>query len=275
MFGRLGRNWKLSVGLGILALILLLAIFAPLVAGHDPVAMGYEAPFQPPLTGSNLLGTDNFGRDVFARVIFGFRVSLTVSVLSVFLASLVGVPMGLMAGYFGGWIDQVVMRPLDIVMAFPAIFLAIALIAVFGVGVSVAILAIALIYVPVIARTVRGSALAVRSEQFVEGAWARGASHLRIMFRHILPNCVGPLLIQISILMGIAVLMEAGLSFLGLGTQPPTPALGLMLSEGRDFMEESYWVVTFPGLGVFLLVLGCNLVADGLRQQLDVQGRRG
>jgi peptide/nickel transport system permease protein len=203
----------------------------------------------------------------------GYRISLTVAVGSVALALLVGVPLGLVAGYARGKIDNVIMRPLDVLMAFPAILLAIAVMAILGTGIAVLMLAIGVVYVPIIARVMRASTLATGRELFVEAARARGASRRRIVVRHVLPNSVGPVAVQASILMGIAILLEASLTFIGLGVRPPTPSLGLMLSDGRDFMANSAWIVAAPGVAIMVLVLAFNLIGDGLHDWLDPRGR--
>jgi len=177
------------------------------------------------------------------------------------------------AGYFGGILDNIIMRPMDVLMAFPAIVLVVALTGFVGRDVSVMIMAVAVVYVPIFARVMRGSTLEVVNELFVEGARARGASHLRLMLRHILPNAIPPVLIQASILMGIAILLESALSFIGLGTQPPDPSLGLMLSEGRSFMQQAPWMVLVPGLAISLAVLGFNLLGNGLQELLNPAGK--
>ena len=183
-----------------------------------------------------------------------------------------GVPLGLVAGYVGGAVDHVIMRPMDALVAFPAVLLTIALVGVLGTSTAVLVAVIAIVYLPIIVRTMRASALAVRAEPYVEGARARGASDSRLALRHVLPNAIDPVLIQASILMGVAILIEAALSFLGLGTQPPNPSLGLMLADGRDIMRDAPWVVVFPGLAIMLAVLSFNLTADGLRDVLDPKG---
>jgi peptide/nickel transport system permease protein len=185
----------------------------------------------------------------------------------------VGVPLGLFAGYAGKWIDNIIMRVLDVFFAFPTILLAIALISALGSGTGVLIVAIATIYVPYIGRVVRGSTIALKEELFVEGARARGAGPLRLMFRHILPNCLGAILVQVSLMLGFAILIEAALSFLGLGTEPPTPSLGRMLADGRDFMSLNPPVVIFPGLAIAIAVLSFNLIGDGVRDWTDPRRR--
>jgi peptide/nickel transport system permease protein len=207
-------------------------------------------------------------------VLEGYRVSMIVAVGSVAGAIVVGLPLGLAAGYFGSVVDNLIMRPLDLLMAFPPILLAVTLVAIFGTGADVTILALAVIYVPILARVLRGSVIAIRGEEFVAAARAIGASPIRVMLRHVLPNSLGPFVVQASTSMGIAILIEAALSFIGLGTQPPDPSLGSMLSEGRDFMRESPWVVLFPGLAIMVAVLGFNLLGDGLRD-LIAAGERG
>ena len=220
-----------------------------------------------------MFGTDGFGRDVFARVAYGFRISMIVALGSVFLAVLVGLPLGLLAGYLGGLTDNLIMRPLDLLLAFPPIMLAITLVAIFGTSTTVTIAALALIYVPIMARILRSSVVTVRGEEYVEAARSIGATSSRVMLRHVLPNSLGPLIVQASISMGIAILIEAALSFIGLGTQPPDPSLGGMLAESKDFMREAPWSVTFPGLAIMLAVLGFNLLGDGLRDLIESERR--
>jgi peptide/nickel transport system permease protein len=258
---------QVLVGLSILGMILLAALLAPVIGRYDPTVGDYSQILAPP-SAAHLFGTDSFGRDVWVRVLYGYRVSMLVAVVSVLQAVAVGLPLGMLAGFVSAT-DNFVMRPLDLLMAFPPILLAILLIAVFGTGEVVVILALALIYVPIMARVVRGAVLVVRGEEYVQAATAIGAKPLRVMARHVLPNSLGPLIIQASISMGIAVLIEASLSFIGLGIQPPDPSLGSMLSEGRDFMRDAPWVVIFPGLAIALAVLAFNLLGDGLRDTLD------
>jgi peptide/nickel transport system permease protein len=265
-------NPTLAVGLGLLGLVILVALVLPLLSPYESDEIRASDALTGP-SGGHWLGADNLGRDILVRVAAGYRISLSIAVGSVVLALLVGVPLGLIAGYAGGWLDNVIMRPLDVLMAFPAILLAIAVMAIFGTGVAVLLPAIGIVYVPIIARVMRASTLATRRELFVEAARARGASRWRIVVRHVLPNSVGPVTVQASILMGIAILLEAALSFIGLGVRPPTPSLGLMLSDGRDFMANSAWVVAAPGLAIMVLVLAFNLIGDGLHDWLDPRGR--
>lgn len=265
------RSPMAAFGVILGAALVFLTVFAPIVAPADPTAMDFQAPFARP-SRVHPFGADNFGRDVFSRVLFGYRTSLLVAVGSIGLALLLGMPLGMLAGFFGGVVDHVIMRPMDALMAFPAILLTVAFVGVVGASTRALIIVIAFVYLPIIARTMRAGVLAVRHEPFVEGARARGASDLRLMLRHILPNAFDPVLIQASVLMGIAILIEAALSFIGLGTQPPNPSLGLMLADGRDIMRDAPWVVIFPGLAIGLAVLSFNLIADGLRDALDPRG---
>jgi peptide/nickel transport system permease protein len=265
-------NPTLAVGIGLLALVIAIALVVPLLSPYESDEIEASAALSGP-SAQHWLGADNLGRDILVRVADGYRISLSIAVGSVVLALLVGVPLGLIAGYAGGWLDNLIMRPLDVLMAFPAILLAIAVMAIFGTGVAVLLPAIGIVYVPIIARVMRASTLATRRELFVEAARARGSSRWRIVVRHVLPNSVGPVTVQASILMGIAILLEAALSFIGLGVRPPTPSLGLMLSDGRDFMANSAWVVAAPGIAIMVLVLAFNLIGDGLHDWLDPRGR--
>ncbi|MEA2593868.1 MAG: peptide/nickel transport system permease protein [Thermomicrobiales bacterium] len=266
----LRRSNRTLLGLAVVLTVAALTILAPVIDRYDPTFGDFDNILAGPST-AHVFGTDNFGRDVFARVIYGYRVSLTVGVVSVLAAVALGLPLGLLAGYFGSLVDNLIMRPLDLLMSFPAILLAITLVAIFGAKTRVTILALALIYFPIMARVLRGAVITVRGEEYVEAARAIGAKPLRVMLRHVLPNSLGPLVVQASISMGIAILIEAALSFIGLGTQPPDPSLGGMLAEGRDFMREAPWAVTFPGLAIMLAVLGFNLLGDGLRDLIAAE----
>jgi peptide/nickel transport system permease protein len=212
---------------------------------------------------------------VLSRVVHAYRVSLGVAVTAAALGLLIGGPLGLVAGYAEGIPDQVIMRPLDVLMAFPAILLAIALMSVFGTGAVLVSIALAVVYTPVVARVTRAAVLATKVEVYVDGARALGASVPRLVLTHIVPNAATPVLIQVSVLMAIGILVEAALSFLGVGVRPPTPSLGLMLSDGRGFMLQAPWMVVFPGLAIMLAVLGFNMLADGLRDWLDPQQASG
>ncbi len=265
-------NGRLRAGFVLLALIVLLAIFGPLLSRYSADQITASDALNGP-SGAHWLGADNFGRDQFVRMAEGYRISLAAAVGSVLVGLALGVPLGLFAGYAGGVADNVVMRPLDVLMAFPAVLLAITVMAIFGSGLSVLILAIGVVYVPILARVMRASTLETAQELYVEAARARGASGRRIVLRHVLPNSIGPVIVQASILFGIAVLLEAALSFVGIGIKPPTASLGVMLSEGRDFMATDAWIVAVPGAAIAVLVLTFNLIGDGLHAWLDPRGR--
>jgi peptide/nickel transport system permease protein len=268
----LRRSRRLSLGFVLVFLVVMLAIFAPAIGRYDPTYGDFSRVLAAP-TAEHPAGTDDLGRDVLVRVLYGYRVSLVVAFASASAAVAFGLPLGLLAGYFGGLIDNLIMRPLDLLMAFPAILLAVALIAMLGTGTEVVALALAIIYLPIMARVLRGSVISARGEEYVDAALAIGAAPPRVMLRHIMPNSVGPLVVQASISMGIAILIEASLSFIGLGTQPPNPSLGSMLAEGRDFMREAPWVVIFPGLAIMLAVLSFNLLGDGLHDLISAERR--
>lgn len=265
---RLGIDRGTAIGTGIVLALLILAAVAPFISSGNPETMDFNAILAGP-SFAHPFGTDNFGRDVLTRVLFGLRVSMAAAIGSVTVALLIGVPLGLLAGYRRGWIDAVIMRPADVLMAFPAIVLVVALAGVFGQNLGLMILTIGCVYAPIIVRVMRGAAMEVGTALFIEGARARGASHLRVMVRHVLPNAISPVLVQASALMGVAILMEAALSFIGLGVQPPTPSLGLMLSEGRSYMGDAPWLVIAPGVGIVLAVLGFNLLGDGIPRLFD------
>ncbi|CAN5521651.1 ABC transporter permease [soil metagenome] len=262
------RNYRLLAGASIVLIVSLLAILAPVIASSDPNYSNFDNLLAGP-SWSHIFGSDDLGRDVFARVLYGCRVSMVVAIASVAVALIAGLPLGLIAGYFGSTIDNLIMRTLDLLMAFPPILLAITLIAVYGTSTTTTIFALGFIYVPIFARVLRSAVITVRNEEYIEAAKAMGSRPLRIMLVHALPNSLGPLIVQASISMGIAILIEAALSFIGLGTQPPDPSLGSMLAEGRGFMEEAPWVVIYPGLAIMIAVLGFNLLGDGLKDSLD------
>jgi peptide/nickel transport system permease protein len=269
--GLLRSGRSLRIGLVILGVLVVVAVLAPLIAPHDPEAIETDRVLRG-LSLSHPFGSDALGRDVLSRVIFAYRVSLSVAIGSVLLAFAIGIPIGLVAGYFGGWIDTVLMRPIDMLLALPALLLAVGLIAIVGPGSLIALVAIAVIYVPILARVVRSSTLVVQSQAFIEGARARGGTSGSIILRHVVPNALGPAIVQASVLMGFALQIEAALSFLGLGAQPPTPSLGVMLADGRNVLSQAPWVEVFPGLAIAITVLAFNLIGDGLRARIDPRG---
>ena len=257
-----------TTGWTILAILVLVAVFAPLLAPHSTEAIDTDRVLRGP-TAAHPFGSDALGRDVFSRVLYAYRVSLGIAVGSVTLSMMIGVPVGLLAGYAGGWLDMILMRAVDLLLAFPALLLAISLIAILGPGSLVALLAIAVIYMPILARVVRSSTLVVVSQTYIESARARGSRPLAIITRHVLPNAIGPALVQASVLMAFAIVIEAALSYLGLGSQPPAPELGLMLADGSNFLTQAPWMEIFPGLALALAVLSFNLIGDGLRHSFD------
>ncbi|MGI8748538.1 MAG: ABC transporter permease, partial [Deinococcus sp.] len=220
------------------------------------------------------LGTDNFGRDVLSRLLAGAAVSIRVALISVSLATVAGVSIGTLAGFYGRWLDEVLMRLMDIIMAFPALLLAITVMAILGRGVENAMIAIAVVYTPIFARITRASILTIREAEFVTAARALGQRDLFLMARHVLPNALGPIIVQTSLSLAFAVLAEAALSFFGLGTQPPASSWGLMLADGRSYLLQAPWLGIFPGIAILLTVLSFNLVGDGLRDLLDPRMRQ-
>jgi peptide/nickel transport system permease protein len=267
-WNRFKRNRAALIGLLAVLLGTLLAILAPIVAPYDPVKMDLAVSRQAPSL-QNLLGTDELGRDILSRIIYGFRISLTIGLVSVAVGLSFGVLLGSPSGYFGGWLDIVVMRTIDVMMSFPTILLAIIVVTVLGPGLYNAMLAVGLAQVPLYSRLVRGLTLKLKGEDYVDAARALGASHSRIILRHILPNCLSPLIVQATLNIASAILSAAVLGFLGLGAEPPTPEWGAMLSSGRLYMRVAPHISIFPGLAIMVTVLAFNLMGDGLRDALD------
>lgn len=268
LWARLVRDPLGLTGALLTALVLLLALLAPLIAPVSPVQQDILHRLSAPGPG-HLLGSDQFGRDTFSRILYGYRASLGVSLTAVGVALVVGTTLGLLAAYLGGWLDRLVMRLMDVLLAFPVILLAIGIVAVLGQGGVNTALAIGIVYVPTFARLLRGPALVLMASDYVGAAQALGARDGRVIFRHILPNLLAVVLVQTSLALSTAILVEASLSFLGLGTQPPNPSLGLMLSESRSFLTLSPWPAVFSGLAILLASLGFNLLGDSLRDVLD------
>ena len=263
------RDKKALAGLALLGLFTVLAVLAPLVAPFDPNAMDYEMIERPGWP--HLLGTDDLGRDLLSRLIYGGQISLFVGVSTVALALFAGVALGVAAGYYGGWIDSVIMRYIDLQWAFPNFIIAVYLVAVFGTGLSNVIVAISLAFVDDFARIARSMVLTIKQEQYVDAARTLGASDNRIMWRHILPNAMAPLIVQATVSVSYAILAEAGLSFLGLGVEASTPTWGLILAESRSFISRAWWLGVFPGVAIMLTVLSINFLGDALRDILDVR----
>lgn len=265
---QLKKNRRAKVGLYIIILILIVAIGAPLLSPAHPENINLGASLQAP-SFQHWLGTDKLGRDILSRIIYGSRVSLIVGVVAVGISGIIGIILGAIAGYFGKWADQVIMRLVDILLAFPSILLAITLVAVLGASLWNVMLAIGLVSWVGYARVVRGEFLSKRNQEFVLAAKTSGASYFRIIFRHMLPNSMAPIIVMATLGMAGAIITESSLSFLGLGVQPPTPSWGQMLSDGRTIMRQAWWVSTFPGLAIMITVLAFNLLGDGLRDAMD------
>ena len=265
---RLARQRGAMVGAVILAVLALMAVGAPRLATRDPIRTAPREALQPP-GARYLLGTDQFGRDVASRVLHGARLSLTVGLIAVGIAVALGVPIGLVSGFYGGRLDVFAMRVMDVLLAFPGILLALAIVGVLSPGLGNVMIAVGLAAVPTYARLTRASVLSARELLYVEAARAMGGRDRFILTRYILPNVVAPLIVTSTLGLGTAILSAAALSFLGLGSPPPTPEWGRMLSEGRDYLREAWWISTFPGLAIMLTVLAMNLLGDGLRDVLD------
>lgn len=268
------RWWRLLlrnpiglVGTTIVALTILLAILAPVISPYDPANQDAERLLGP--SPDHYFGTDELGRDTFSRIIYGARVSLEVGIIAVAVSLVLGGALGILAGFFGGFVDSVIMRFVDILFAFPGLILAIVIAGLLGPSSRNAMIAIGIVYAPAFARVVRGSVLSVQNELYIEAAHVAGATSTRVINRHILPNIVAPLIVLVTVYLSSAVLAEAGLSFLGLGTQPPEPSWGGMLNAARTFMEINPWMAIAPGLAIMFVVLGLNFLGDGLRDVLD------
>jgi peptide/nickel transport system permease protein len=269
---RLRRNRAALAGLAIVGLLVFAAIFAPFIAPDNPYIVSLDARLLPP-GGEHVLGTDELGRDILSRLIYGARVALWVGIVTVLLSGTIGITGGLVAGYLGGYWDAIIMRLVDVFLAFPVIILAIAIVAVRGPGLTNVLIALGLVYWTSYARVARGTVLLLREEEYTWAARTLGASPVRIMVRHLLPNALAPMIVLASLGMGNAILAEAALSFLGLGIQPPEASWGSMLNFGMQFLRDASFLSTFPGLAIFVTVLGFNLLGDGLRDALDPRMR--
>lgn len=265
---RFGRHKLAVVGLIIMLFLLASAAAPGLLAPYDPLAMAMPDRLQPP-SAVHLFGTDDFGRDIFSRIIYGARISLQVGMVAVGIAAGVGITLGLLAGYFGRLLDGIIMRLMDVIFAFPAILLAITIMSLLGASTRNVMIAIGIVYIPIFARIVRGVTLALKEQDYILAAHASGATSWRILRQHILPGTLDAITVQITLSLAYAILAEAALSFLGLGTQPPEPSWGSMLSFGRDWVREAPWFAFFPGLAIFVTVFSLNLVGDGWRDALD------
>ena len=263
------RQHKLALaGLTFLLLLLLAALFPQVIAPYDPLTMQMPDRLLGP-SAAHWFGTDDFGRDILARIVYGARISLEVGVIAVGIAASAGISLGLVAGYFGGWLDSLIMRIMDVIFAFPAILLAITIMAILGPSTTNVMIAIGIVYIPIFARLVRGATLSLKALDYIEAARACGSTSLRILRLHIFPGTLGEITVQVTLSLAYAILAEAALSFLGLGTQPPEPSWGSMLSFGREWIREAPWFSFFPGLAIFITVFSLNLVGDGWRDALD------
>jgi len=270
------RNRLAVVGAWVVAFAYLLAVLAPLIAPYDPGAQGDLVRMR--LTGpsgAHLLGTDHFARDILSRMLFGARVSLSIGFIAVAISATLGTLIGAVAGYLGGWVDAVLMRGVDIVISFPRLILLITVIAVFQPSIFLIVVVLGLTQWPGTARLVRGEVLSLREREFIQAAEALGFSRARILTRHLVPNALVPVIVAATLGIGNTIVLEAGLSFLGLGVQPPTPSWGTMVADGRNFLTRAWWLSTFPGLAIVVVVLAFNLVGDGLRDALDPRMHRG
>lgn len=262
------RNRRAVVGAIFLAIIVFMAIFAPYVTGYDPAKQNMRNRLQPP-SREHVFGTDQFGRDTYTRVVYGARLSLRVGFSAISVSLVLGSALGLLAGYYGGVLDNLIMRFIDILLALPGFLLALSIVAALGPGLDNVIMAIGVSYIPSFARMMRSSVMATRELDYVGAAEALGASDWRIIMAHILPNSISPIIVLTTLSLAGAILSAAGLSFLGMGAQPPTPEWGSMIATSRPFIRNSHWCVTIPGLAIFFTVMCLNLVGDGLRDALD------
>ena len=273
------QNRGAVAGLVVFVLLVLTAVFAPLIAPHDPTEQFRDALLVPPFWEQGgradfLLGTDAVGRDMLSRLIYGAQYSLFIGIVVVAIALTGGIVIGLVAGFYGGWVDSVIMRVMDVVLAFPSLLLALVLVAILGPGLTNAMIAIAIVYQPHFARLTRAAVMSEKAREYVSAARVAGANNLRLMFKTILPNCLAPLIVQATLSFSSAVLDSAALGFLGMGAQPPASEWGTMLAEAREFILRAWWVVTFPGLAILISVLAINLMGDGLRDALDPKLKR-
>lgn len=264
---RIGAHPAGILGSALIGILLLLALAGPFVAPHSPVTQSFKRLLPP--GGVNPLGTDEFGRDIFSRIVYGSRISLQVGVIAVGVALLLGGTLGLLSGFLRGVVDTLIQRGVDILLAIPGVILIIAISGVVGPSMTTSMIAIGIVYSPAFARVIRGSTLAIVGEQYVEAARATGATSWRIVVRHVVPNVLAPVIVQVTLSFSTAILAEATLSYLGLGTQPPNPSWGTMLASGRKYLDLAPGLTVFPGLAIMLAVLGFNLMGDALRDALD------
>jgi peptide/nickel transport system permease protein len=262
------RNKMSLVGGIIVFIYIILAVLAPLISPYDPYEIDLVNKLQPP-SADHIMGTDDKGRDIFSRILYGSQLSLAVGFVSVFIGALFGIVLGIISGYYGGWVDTIIMRFIDVLLAFPGLLLALAIVSALGPSLINVMIAVGVFSIPTFARIVRGSTLSVKKMEYIDAIRVLGASDLKIIFVHILPNIMSPIIVQGTLRLATSILSVAGLSFLGMGAQPPTPEWGAMLSDGRDFLFTAPHIALFPGIAIALIVLGFNLFGDGLRDALD------
>ncbi|MED4584774.1 ABC transporter permease [Brevibacillus choshinensis] len=265
---RFKKNKRAMAGLWMVLVFLVVAIFAPWIAPHDPFEQNMQVMLESPSI-HYFFGTDEFGRDIFSRVIYGAQISLMIGIVGVLISIVFGVALGTISGYFGGFVDSLVMRIMDIFMAFPSFLLALAIVSVLGPGMINVMIAIGIFSVPTFARISRSSVISIKNKEYIEAARAMGGTHLFIIWKHILPNSIAPIIVLSTMRIATAILTAAGLSFLGMGAQPPTPEWGAMLSTGREYLRTAPHVSTIPGLAIMFMVLAFNMLGDGLRDALD------
>lgn len=270
---RIRKHRGAMLGLWLLIGLVLLAIFAPFLTPHSPDATDLMATLIPP-NREHWFGTDDFGRDILTRILFGGRISLTVGLIALAIGAIIGTLMGLVAGYFGGWVDAVTNWFVDVLLAFPGILLALLVVSILGAELRNVMLAVGASMIPRFARLVRGTTLQAKENLYVEASRVSGAKESRTMMRHVLPNIISPVIVLSTLSLGTAIIVASGLSFLGLGAKPPTPEWGAMLSDGRQFLRSNWWVATFPGVAILITVIAVNLLGDGLRDALDPKMQR-
>jgi peptide/nickel transport system permease protein len=271
----LSRSPLSLIGSILVAIFLIVASIGPMIITHPGDIKGtihMDQKLRPP-SSKYPFGTDEVGRDIYSRVIIGTRLSFEIGLIIIFIAMGIGVPLGIIAGYLGGWVNEIIMRITDIFLSIPGLLLALAIVGALGPGIKNAMLALSIVWWPGYVRLVQGKTLSLREESFVEAAQSIGASKLRIIFSHILPNCTSPIIVKASMDMGMAILFAANLGFIGVGAQPPEPEWGAMISTGRNYLPDFWWMATFPGIAILVTVLGFNLLGDGLRDVLDPQSR--
>ncbi len=271
--GRLLRNRSAVAGFVVLGLLILFAIFAPLFSSYDPTAVALRTRLQPP-SASHLFGTDEFGRDILTRVFYGARISLPVGLIALAIGATLGTLIGLIAGFYGKWLDTFLMWAVDVQLAFPGLLLALLVVAILGVDLRNVMIAVGVSMIPRFARLVRGTVLSAKENLYVDAARTIGVPEHRILVQHVLPNIISPVIVLATLSLGVTILTAAGLSFVGLGARPPSPEWGAMIAEGRQFLQHQWWIGTFPGVAILLTVLAVNLIGDGLRDALDPRMRR-